>query len=57
MKHITDHFPNAKFYAEVVSENQASIKILKKMGFIEKYIEKNGFTFNGFKRDLIRFEK
>lgn len=40
MKHITDQFPNAKFYADVVSENQASIKILKKMGFIEKDTEK-----------------
>lgn len=57
MEHITHQFPNAKFYAEVVSENQASIKILKKMDFIEKTIEKNGFTLNGFKHDLIRFEK
>lgn len=55
--HITAQFPNAKFYAEVVSENRASIKILKKLNFVEKSIEKNGFALNGFNHDLIRFEK
>lgn len=55
MEHIYKHFPNAKFYAEVVSENSASIAILKKAGFLEATTVKDGFTLNGFKLDLIKF--
>lgn len=54
-KHIINQFPNAKFKAEVVSENAASIAILKKAGFVEETVEKDGFTRNGFQLDLIKF--
>lgn len=53
-KHIINQFPDAKFNAEVVSGNGASIAILKKAGFVEEAVEKDGFTLNGFKLDLIK---
>lgn len=54
-QHIIKQFPNAAFSVEVVSENDASIAILKKFDFVEVDIEKEGFTLNEFKLDLIKF--
>lgn len=54
-KHIINQFADAKFNAEVVSENGASIAILKKAGFVEETVEKDGFTLNGFQLDLLKF--
>lgn len=54
-KHIINQFAEAKFNAEVVSDNGASIAILKKAGFVEETVEKDGFTRNGFQLDLLKF--
>ena len=54
-KHIINQFPDAKFNAEVVSGNGASIAILKKAGFVEETVLQDGFTLNGFKLDLLKF--
>lgn len=54
-KHIINQFAEAKFNAEVVSENSASIAILKKAGFVEETVVKDGFTQNGLQLDLLKF--
>lgn len=54
-QHIENQFPNARFQAEVVAENGASIAILSKAGLKEVAIEKGGFKLNGFHLDLIKF--
>lgn len=54
-EHIIKQFSDAKFEAEVVSENSASLAILRKYDFIEADTAKEGFMLNGFKLDLIKF--
>lgn len=56
-KHIINQFADAKFHADVVSENAASIAILKKAGFEEEAVQKDVFTLNGCKIALLKFVK
>lgn len=54
-EYIIKKFPDAQFNVEVVCENYTSIATLKKNGFKEVNVEKDGFKLNGFKLDLIKF--
>lgn len=55
MQYLKDAFPNVKIYADAVSINPASIAVLKKLGLKQTHIEKEGFTFNNLKLDLVKF--
>ena len=57
MEHIKKQLPNAHFKVEAVSDNKASIKILKKFGFKTVETKKAGFTLHGFCCNLVEFEK
>lgn len=55
VRYVLDKYPVATIKAEAVSANLASIAVLKKLGFRQIYIEKEGFQRNNFKLDLIHF--
>lgn len=55
IQYLKDVFPNAIINADAVSINPASIAILKKLGLKQTHIEKEGFTFNNLKLDLVKF--
>ncbi len=54
--YIAKQFPQAQIHAEAVAENNVSVKILKKIGLKEGAVEVGGFTLNGLKLDLLKFE-
>lgn len=55
LKFIYENYPNATVFADVVSDNSASIAILKKIGFIQTHVEEGGFKNNGMNLDLVHF--
>lgn len=55
VQYLKDAFPNAIINADAVSINPASIAILKNLGLKQTHIEKEEFTFNNLKLDLIKF--
>ena len=55
-ENIFSKYPNATIYAEAISVNLASIKILKNVGFYQTYIEEKGFQNNGMILDLLHFK-
>lgn len=54
--YIFKNYPNATIFADTVSVNPASIAILKKIGFIQTYLEEGVFNNNGMKLDLVHFK-
>lgn len=55
MQYLKDAFPNAIIHADAVSINPASIAVLKNLGLKQVHIEKEGFTYNNLKLDLVKF--
>ena len=56
VKYVFHHYPEATIKADAVSINTASLSVLRKAGFKQIDISKNGFTNNGFNLDLVNFE-
>ena len=55
IQYLKDGYPNAVINADAVSINPASIAILKNLGLKQVHIEKEGFTCNNLKLDLVTF--
>jgi len=55
VRYVLNEYPTAIIRAEAVSENQASIAVLKKIGLRQTHIEEKGFKRNNFELDLIHF--
>lgn len=55
MNNVLIQFPAAIIQAEAVSENSASIAVLKKLGLNQTHIKEKGFKRNQFELDLIHF--
>ena len=55
IQYLKDAYPNAVIHADAVSSNPASIAVLKKLGLKQTHIEKEGFTSNNLKLDLVKF--
>ncbi len=53
---VNDMLIYATIFADTVSVNPASIAILKKIGFIQTYLEEGVFNNNGMKLDLVHFK-
>lgn len=54
--YLYKEYKNAVIYADAVILNLASLRILKKLGFIEMGKDKNAFKFNDFELDLVKFK-
>ena len=56
LNYIFETHINAYVIADAVILNDASIKILNKLGFKQTFIEEKGFKNNGMELDLVHFE-
>lgn len=56
LNYIFEKHPHAEVIADAVVNNPASVKILTKLGFSQKYIEEKGFRNNDMELDIIHFD-
>lgn len=54
-EYIFNRYPDAVIRADAVSVNNASIEVLKKIGFRQTFVEEAGFQNNGYQLDLVHF--
>ncbi|HPF54437.1 MAG TPA: GNAT family N-acetyltransferase [Eubacteriales bacterium] len=55
IEYVFEGYPEATIIADAVSANNASLSVLKKVGFTEIHTTKNGFLRNGLALDLVDF--
>ncbi|MCQ4637294.1 GNAT family N-acetyltransferase [Anaerovorax odorimutans] len=53
--YMRDNYPGATLYADAVTENIASIKILQKLGFSQTALHENAFERDGKRHDIRDF--